>query len=110
MLIVLPLGVLAMAVIFDVLGFTLRDSEWFDRSYWMIAAGVLAGLLATVFGVVDYLAIPSGTRARAVGRWHGGGNIIVVLLFAASWYLRWPGPQAPPGVALTLSFIGGGCR
>ena len=49
----------------------------------MIAAGIIGGLLSAVFGLVDWWAIPSGTRAKAIGFWHGAGNVVVVLLFIA---------------------------
>ncbi len=40
MLIVLPLGLLAMAVIFDLLAIWLRQPHLSDVAYWMIAAGL----------------------------------------------------------------------
>jgi hypothetical protein len=39
-------------------------------------------LLAAVFGLIDWTGIPSESRARNVGIWHGLGNVVVVLLFA----------------------------
>ncbi len=105
-LIVFPLGLLATAVVFDVLRL-ITDADGFSvASYYMIAAGVLSGLLAAVFGLIDYLAIPAGTRARRVGALHGVGNVVVLLLFAASAWFRWPAPTAPSVVALGLSFCG----
>lgn len=40
----------------------------------MIAAGVAGRLLATVPGLVDWLAIPARTRAKRVGLLHGAGG------------------------------------
>jgi hypothetical protein len=40
----------------------------------MIAAGIVGGLLAAVFGLIDYLNIPSGTRASRIGLLHGLTN------------------------------------
>jgi uncharacterized membrane protein len=108
MLIVFPLGLLAMAVIFDLFAIGLANGYWSDIAYWMIAAGVVTGLLAAPFGFVDWLAIPAGTRAKRIGAVHGVGNVVVVLLFAASWLFRGDAPTAPPGLALALSFAGGG--
>ncbi len=71
-------------------------------SYFMIAAGVLSGLVAAVFGAIDYLAIPAGTRAKRVGAVHGLGNVVVVVLFAASWLLRGDEPGHVPG---TFAFV-----
>ena len=105
MLIVFPLGLLATAVAFDIAGLAAKDAAWFQISFWMIAAGIIGGLLAAVFGLADWLAIPSGTRAQRIGLWHGVGNVVVVLLFVVSWFLRTPVPQSPPVLALVLSFI-----
>jgi uncharacterized membrane protein len=105
MLIVFPLGLLATAVAFDIVGLSTGDPSWFGISFWMIAAGIIGGLLAAVFGLIDWLAIPPGTRARSIGLWHGVGNLVVVLLFIASWFLRRGVPAQPSTGALTLSFI-----
>src|SRR5512143_3486153 len=88
MLIVFPLGLLATAAIFDLIGMWSGSTAWSASAFYMIGAGIIGGLIAAVFGFIDWLAIPAGTRAKRVGAWHGGGNVIVVLLFAASWYLR----------------------
>ena len=108
MLIVFPLGLLAMAVVFDVFAMALGNGYWSEIAYWMIAAGVVTGLLAAPFGTIDWFAIPSGTRAKRIGAVHGVGNVVVVLLFAISWLLRRDAPGAPPALALALSFAAGG--
>jgi uncharacterized membrane protein len=105
-LIVYPLGLLSAAVIFDVLYLVTANQTWTTVSFWMIAAGIVGGLLAAVFGLIDYLNIPSGTRASRIGLLHGATNVGVMILFAASWLLRYDFPQAPSTAALALSFIG----
>ena len=51
------------------------------------------------------MAIPSGTRAKAIGLWHGLGNVVVVGLFAVSWLLRTASPfHTPSMTAVALSF------
>ena len=106
MLIVLPPWLLAMAVLFDLLAIGLSQGYWSEIAYWMIAAGVVTGLLAAPFGTIDWLAIPSGTRAKRIGGVHGIGNVLVVMLFAVSWVMRGDAPATPGGVALTLSLAG----
>jgi len=107
MLIVFPLGLLAMAVIFDIIALAATNGYWSEIAYWMIAAGVISGLIAAPFGFVDWLAIPSATRAKRIGAVHGLGNVMVLLLFVASWYLRGANVRSPGGMALTLSFVAG---
>jgi uncharacterized membrane protein len=108
MLIVFPLGLLATAVIFDVSSMVLGNSRWTDMAFYLIGTGVLTGLIAAVFGAIDYFAIPDGTRAKRVGTLHGVGNVIVVMLFLGSWLLRWNNPVAPDTSAYVLSFAGAG--
>ena len=105
-LIVFPLGLLSTSVIFDVIHIITGNPTWGVVSFWMIAAGVVGGLVAAVFGLIDFLAIPNGTRAKRVGRFHGLSNLIVVILFASSWALRYATPETPPVSALALSFLG----
>ena len=109
MLIAFPLGVLAMALVFDLVALVWnRHAGLFAASFYMIAAGVIAGLLAAVFGLIDFLAIPDGTRAKRVGRLHGIGNVVVVVLFAASWLLRRGAPGDPATRAIVLAALGAG--
>ncbi|MEU5724151.1 MULTISPECIES: DUF2231 domain-containing protein [unclassified Micromonospora] len=106
-LIVFPLGLLATSVIFDIL-YLITDRAGFQISAaYTIAAGVIGGLIAGVFGLVDWLSIPAGTRAKRVGAVHGLGNVVVLLLFAASWFLRLSATNwEPPAAALGCSFVG----
>jgi uncharacterized membrane protein len=106
MLIVFPLGLFITAVVFDVIYLVSDNGKWSEISYWMIAAGIIGGLLAAVFGLIDWLAIPTGTRAKSIGLWHGLGNVAVVALFGLSWLLRRDDPRDPGMIPLILSFLG----
>ncbi|HVG23431.1 MAG TPA: DUF2231 domain-containing protein [Thermoanaerobaculia bacterium] len=104
MLIPFPLGVLGMSVVFDLIAlFLQRHVPLFTAAYYMIAAGIVSGLLAALFGAIDFFAIPNGTRAKRVGAMHGIGNVVVVVLFAASWLLRRDHPGDPDTIAIALS-------
>jgi uncharacterized membrane protein len=108
MLIVFPLGLLATGAIFDVIHLVTGNPRWAEVAYWMITAGIVGGLVAALFGLIDWLGIPGGTRAKRIGLLHGGGNLVVVLLFAGSWLMRRDNPTAPEALALVLSFAGTG--
>jgi uncharacterized membrane protein len=69
---------------------------------------VITGLLAAVPGTLDWLAIPRTTRAKRVGLIHGVGNVIVVALFAVSWFLRRDEPTLPPTEAVVAGLLGAG--
>jgi uncharacterized membrane protein len=106
MLVVFPLGLLATAFVFDMIHVATKNPSWALVSYWMIAAGIIGGLAAAPFGWVDWLAIPDGTRAKSVGLTHGIGNVVVLLLFAASWYLRYGHETLPGTVPIVLAGAG----
>ncbi len=108
MLIVFPLGLLATAVVFDVIFLVADDPAWTMAAFYMIGAGVITGLAAAVPGTVDWLAIPRGTRAKRIGLIHGVGNVIVVALFALSWVMRRDDPAAPPTEAVVAGLLGAG--
>ncbi len=109
MLVVFPLGLFATAVIFDIIYLTGGNPAFPTASFYMIAAGIIGGLLAALFGFIDWLALPNNTRAKSIGGWHGIGNVLIVTLFAVSWLLRRDNPNfVPDGLASILSFAGVG--
>src|SRR5215831_19374586 len=106
MLIVFPLGLLATSLVFDIVYQATGNGRWADISYVMIASGIIGGLLAAIFGLIDWLAIPGGTRAKRIGALHGIGNVTVVALFAISWLLRYGNAGLPGAGAFVLSIAG----
>jgi uncharacterized membrane protein len=106
MLIVFPLGLLGTSFVFDIIHLATGAGRWADVAFWMIASGIVGGLVAAVFGVIDSVAIQRGTRARRVGTWHGVGNVVVVALFAVSWLLRRDAPADPGALPIALSAAG----
>jgi uncharacterized membrane protein len=119
MLIVLPLGLLSTSVVFDLLYVLTGNGDLATFSFWGLLAGLVGGLAAAIFGLIDWLAIPKDTRARRIGAFHGGGNLIVVALFALSFLLRTSSAQYLPdllpfvlglvgaGIALVTAWLGG---
>lgn len=105
-LIVFPLGLLVTSLVFDVAHLITGNSTWAVVAFWMIVAGVAGGLAAAPFGTWDWIGIPNGTRAKRIGLLHGVGNVIVVLLFAASLMIRKDNTAAPEGFAILLSAVG----
>jgi uncharacterized membrane protein len=109
MLIVLPLGLFSIAVLFDILYLVTGNEDFAVVAYWNVTVGIVGGLLAAVFGFIDWWAIPKETRARQVGLWHGGGNAIIVVLFIVSWLLRQADhAYAPNLIPFVLGLVGVG--
>lgn len=110
MLVVFPLGLLPTAVACDLIFLWRHNPHWSHISYWLIAGGVLSGLVAAVFGFADWWGLDSGTRAKRLGVWHLVVNVTMVLLFAISWWMRRPAPDAPTSLAICLgiaALVGG---
>lgn len=108
MLIPFPLGLLSTSLIFDIVHLLRRDRLWSQLAFWNIAGGIIGGLAAAVFGLIDWVAIPSGTRAKRIGLLHGLGNVVVVALFGVSWLLRRGEPGKRRALPIVLSVLGVG--
>lgn len=105
MLIVFPLGLLGTAVVFDVIRLATGSEAMAVAAYWMIAAGLVGGAIAAPFGFIDWMSIPAGTRAKRIGAMHGAGNVLVLLLFGASFLLR-DRSYSPDLAQMVWSFAG----
>jgi uncharacterized membrane protein len=103
------------SAVLDALYYWRGDTVFATISYYNIAGGILGGLLAALFGLRDWLAIPSGTRARRIGLMHGATMVIVVLLFSAAWLARTALPDFTPtpfvlgveAAAIALAMVAG---
>src|SRR5207247_7658916 len=85
------------------------DPVFADVAFWNITTGIVGGLSAAVFGLIDWLAIPKDTRAKRIGLWHGAGNVAIVILFIVSWFMRLPNhAYAPDVLPFVLGVVGVG--
>ena len=66
MLIVIPLGTFIAAIICDTFFVFTQNAALPSVSYFNISLGILGGLLAAVFGAIDWVAIPEHTRAKNI--------------------------------------------
>jgi uncharacterized membrane protein len=96
-----------MAVISDIGYMSTNNASLGTVSYWNIAVGLLGGLLAAVFGLVDFLAIPSGTRAKTIGMLHGLVNLLVIVLFGVSFLMRASADDHLPSLMASVLIFGG---
>ena len=106
LLIIFPLGLLATSFFFDIAWLAIAREQLARAAAWMLAGGVLTGAFAALFGIRDWRAIPAQTPAKRIGALHGIGNVVVILLFAASWIVRRNEPAEPHAAAIALSAAG----
>jgi uncharacterized membrane protein len=105
MLVVIPLGLFIGAIITDTIDLINGNTALSQVSFFNISIGIIGGLLAALFGFLDWRLVPLNTRAKQIGAWHGIGNVVVVLMFATSWWLRRANVNyEPTQAALALSY------
>ena len=101
-LMMFPLGLFAMAVIFDIANLSGAPAMLGAVAYWTVAAGLIGGVLAALAGTVDLMFIPNGTPAKRAGVMHGLINMGVLLLFAVILMLRMANHDRAAGVGLLV--------
>ena len=103
---VVSLGLLGASVVVDLLYLVGNGRGLAVVSYWNLSAGLIGGLHAAVFGLWDWLAIRPRTRAKAIELWYGSISVVILTLFASSWWMRGADfHYVPDASALALSFI-----
>jgi uncharacterized membrane protein len=87
MLIPFPLALWTTSFAVDVVFYFLRSPTLVTISKFLIAAGCLGALAAAVPGIIDWLSIKDA-RVKRIANWHARLNIIALIIFALSLYLR----------------------
>jgi uncharacterized membrane protein len=88
MLVMFPLGALGFSVASDALHICLGQRRYATAARQALDFSLATAVLAAPFGTIDWLALPSATRARRIGLWHGVGNAALLGLLATSRLLR----------------------
>jgi uncharacterized membrane protein len=102
MLIPFPIGFFVGALICDII------SHWGDAVFWprmsvvLIGFGIVAALVAAVFGFVDYATAPMSEAPKKTATIHMALNLLVVLIFALAFYVRLGNATSTLGYVLTV--------
>jgi uncharacterized membrane protein len=105
-MVAVPIGAWIASLVFDIASHLVRDPEFLTRgSRWLIAIGVLGAVAAALIGVLDLLAIPTGTRAFRIGLIHMSINLIVTVAYAINFLIRGSGTGAVGWGPLVLSAV-----
>jgi uncharacterized membrane protein len=96
-LVTLPIGMWVASFIFDIISRNADDGSAFaNGAYWLIGLGIIGAALAALFGLMDLLRVRRGTRAFTTGLIHMALNVIVLILFVVSWFVRRGRDGFPP--------------
>ena len=87
MLIPFPLALWVTSFVVDVIFYFIRNPVLVYISKFTLAAGIIGGLAAAVPGIIDWLAIKD-REVTKIANWHARLNIIALVIFAVSLYLR----------------------
>ena len=102
-LVAFPIGLWVFSVVADVV-FQLGwgPAVWKDVAYYTLAGGIVGALLAAIPGFIDFLSITE-ERARQTGIAHMVANLIALVVFGASFWLRSINTVGWPPVAFSIA-------
>jgi uncharacterized membrane protein len=84
MLVAFPLAFYTATVV-TLLGYIgTREAFWYRFAMVASVAGIVTALIAALPGAIDLLALPRGSRARAIGLQHAGFHLLATALFAVT--------------------------
>jgi uncharacterized membrane protein len=87
MLIPFPIALWVFSLVADIVYLWRGNIGWEWMASWTLLAGCIGAIAAAVFGLIDYFSIKD-KEVTKVANWHARFNVLALLLFAASWYLR----------------------
>jgi uncharacterized membrane protein len=99
-LVTIPIGAWVASFVFDLIAKSADDPRPYALgAKALIGIGVLGAAAAAVFGFLDFLTIPGGTRAFKTGLTHMALNTTVLVVFIASFFMR-SGDEPSTGLVL----------
>lgn len=107
-LVTVPIGAWVSSLVFDIASHIVeRPGALAQGSEWLIAIGLVGAVTAAAVGLLDLIAIPSGTRAFRVALAHMLLNVAVIGAYIANFIWRhgdYPqdGPVAVGPLALSV--------
>lgn len=109
MLIPFPIGLLVFSFIADLIFLWKGNQIWNDIAFYTMLGGIIGGAAAAIPGLIDWMTLTDRAAVK-VANWHARVNIITLLIFIASFYLRTTGGAAwiptVPLLPVLLSIVG----
>jgi uncharacterized membrane protein len=88
MIIPFPIALWVFSLVADVIYLWRGNPVWRDYiAFYALLGGIIGAAVAAVPGIIDWLSITDKTIVK-LANWHARLNVIALLVFAASFYLR----------------------
>lgn len=88
MLIPFPIALWVFSFIADLIYLWRGNPVWRDFiAFYTLLGGIIGAALAAVPGIIDWLSLKDPQVVK-IANWHARLNVIALLIFAASFYLR----------------------
>lgn len=105
-LVMFPLGLFAMAVLFDSATVAGAPSLLGILAYWNVIGGLIGGVLVALATAIDLVFIRADVRAKRMGVWLALINMGVLIVFAVMLMVRMRTPDRVVGPGLlTLEIL-----
>ena len=104
MLIPFPIALWVFSLIADVIYLWRGNPVWRDWvAFYTLLGGIVGGVLAAVPGLIDWLSL-TDPAVKKIANWHARLNVIALLIFVASFYLRTTSGAGLVGGSYTIPF------
>jgi uncharacterized membrane protein len=107
MLVPIPIACFVGTLLSDIAYWRTAEMGWANMSAWLVSVGVVVGLLAALFGLVDLVG-SRGVRSLSAAWLHAGGNLVVLVLASANMLVHtrdaWTS-VVPLGLALSAATV-----
>jgi uncharacterized membrane protein len=105
MLIPFPLALWFFSLIADVIYLWRGNAVWRDWiAFYTLLGGIIGGAVAAVPGLIDWLSLKDPEVVK-IANWHARLNVIALLIFVASFYLRTTGGSQWIGGSYTIPLL-----
>jgi uncharacterized membrane protein len=110
MIIPFPIALWVFSLIADLIYLWRGNPVWRDYiAFYTLLGGIIGAVVAAVPGFVDWLSLRDPNVVK-IANWHARLNVIALLIFAASFYLRTTNGSAlvngSYAIAIGLSVVG----
>lgn len=98
-----PVAFWSGTIVTDLLGRFTGDPFWFRMSVVSIAMGTIAGVVASLFGYIDYRTAPMSSEAKRLATLHMFGSLLALVVFPLAFVFRSADHASTAGIAVTVA-------